>query len=172
MEIASLIEFYDFESRAEVDRAFQSVDSDGSGKVDRVEFKNAIKDSRVEELGMSVILSQMDGHLSNMEDIFADYKKKLESGASDSAAAEKRQQEAIEALKNTARRRRLMKREMETKISELTRTLKKTLADVQGREIVSTKEEDLYYQLQDTFNAFDRDGSAELGFPEYKEAWK
>eukprot|EP00493_Phyllostaurus_siculus_P015783 UN16026 len=65
-----------------------------------------------------------------------------------------------------------MKREMETKISELTRTLKKTLADVQGREIVSTKEEDLYYQLQDTFNAFDRDGSAELGFPEYMEAWK
>jgi Ca2+-binding EF-hand superfamily protein len=26
--------------------------------------------------------------------------------------------------------------------------------------------------LKDTFNAFDADGSAELGFPEYKEAWK
>ena len=26
--------------------------------------------------------------------------------------------------------------------------------------------------LKDTFNAFDNDGSAQLGFPEYKEAWK
>merc|ERR1711953_1157074 len=84
-------------SRAEVDRAFQSVDSDGSGKVYRVEFKNAIKDSRVEELGMSVILSQMDGHLEGMEKIFADYKKKLEAGTANGAAAEEAQQKAIEA---------------------------------------------------------------------------
>merc|ERR1712038_1484395 len=26
--------------------------------------------------------------------------------------------------------------------------------------------------LKDTFNAFDKDGNAELGYPEYQEAWK
>ena len=26
--------------------------------------------------------------------------------------------------------------------------------------------------LLETFNAFDGDGSAQMGFPEYKEAWK
>ena len=31
---------------------------------------------------------------------------------------------------------------------------------------------DYYKTLKDTFNAFDADGSAELGFPEYREAWK
>ena len=45
-----------------------------------------------------------------------------------------------------------------------------------------TKKKDVYLELisfvvcfrtlKDTFNAFDADGSAELGFPEYKEAWK
>ena len=30
----------------------------------------------------------------------------------------------------------------------------------------------MYFQFKDTFNAFDRDGNAELGFPEYMEAWK
>merc|ERR1711953_309040 len=29
-----------------------------------------------------------------------------------------------------------------------------------------------YKTLKDTFNAFDKDGNAELGFPEYQEAWK
>ena len=29
----------------------------------------------------------------------------------------------------------------------------------------------MYNTLRDTFNAFDNEGSAELGFAEYKEAW-
>ena len=39
-------------SDEEIKRAFTSVDVDGSGKVDRREFATAIRDSRVEELGM------------------------------------------------------------------------------------------------------------------------
>ena len=34
------------------------------------------------------------------------------------------------------------------------------------------KKEKMYNTLRDTFDAFDKDGSAELGFPEYCEAWK
>ena len=34
------------------------------------------------------------------------------------------------------------------------------------------KDEKTYQTLKDTFDAFDRDGSAELGYPEYVESWK
>eukprot|EP00492_Amphilonche_elongata_P002513 TRINITY_DN276_c0_g1_i6.p1 TRINITY_DN276_c0_g1~~TRINITY_DN276_c0_g1_i6.p1 ORF type:complete len:227 (-),score=64.66 TRINITY_DN276_c0_g1_i6:327-965(-) len=30
----------------------------------------------------------------------------------------------------------------------------------------------MFQQLKDTFNAFDKDGNGELGYPEYNEAWK
>ena len=30
----------------------------------------------------------------------------------------------------------------------------------------------MYKSLRDTFNAFDKDGSTQLGYPEYVEAWK
>jgi hypothetical protein len=126
----------------EVRNAFKSVDTDGSGKVDKREFVNAIRESRVEELGMSVILQQMDGHLGGMEDIFADYKRKLEESSNLSAASEAEQLKRVEALKKTETRRRLMAKEIQTKISELTRTLKKQLAEVQGRSVVVSKDEE------------------------------
>merc|ERR1712110_522980 len=43
-------------SRTEVDRAFQDVDSDGSGRIDIEEFMRAIKGSRMAELSLSVIV--------------------------------------------------------------------------------------------------------------------
>ena len=92
----------------------------------------------------------MDGHLEGMESIFADYKRKMEESQAAGAQSEEAQKRAVEALKATARRRRLMKREMESKISELTKELKSTLAAVQGREVEVSSEEALYYQLKDT----------------------
>ena len=50
-------------SESEVRDAFKSVDKDNSGIVDRVEFCDAIKGSRMAELNLSVLLTQMDGHL-------------------------------------------------------------------------------------------------------------
>ena len=38
--------------------------------------------------------------------------------------------------------------------------------------LVLTEKEKLYNTLKDKFNAFDKDESAQLGFPEYIEAWK
>jgi Ca2+-binding EF-hand superfamily protein len=36
----------------------------------------------------------------------------------------------------------------------------------------NAKDEQMYQTLRDTFDAFDKDGSAELGYPEYVEAWR
>eukprot|EP00493_Phyllostaurus_siculus_P007302 UN07378 len=40
------------------------------------------------------------------------------------------------------------------------------------KEEGNADERAMYKTLRDTFNAFDKDGSAQLGYPEYVEAWK
>ena len=62
----------------EQNRAFDNVDVDKSGIVDRDEFKSAIKDSRATELSLTVLLQAMDGELEGFDDIFSTYKTKLE----------------------------------------------------------------------------------------------
>ena len=136
-------------SDAEIERAFESVDTDRSGKIDRGEFKRAIKEARTTELSLTVILSQMDGHLEGLEDFFAEYKKKLEDSKG-----------SFDRFRASERRRRLMARHNREKIAELTRTL---VADISV--LVGSPEEDkqdadreLYKNLKDTFNAFDKEG--------------
>merc|ERR1712142_440166 len=48
------------------------------------------------------------------------------------------------------------------------------LSEISDLEIPSRNDADskTYKTLKDTFDAFDKDGSAELGYPEYIEAWK
>ena len=70
----------------EIDRAFKAVDVDSSGKVDRDEFAQAVKDSRLAELSLTVLVEGMDGHLEGLEEIFVSYKSKLEEARK--AAAE------------------------------------------------------------------------------------
>ena len=81
---------------------------------------------------------------------------------------------AFENFKATEKRRRLMKKEMERKTAEVTKDIIKKLAAISGKDVPQRdpEGEQLYQTLKDTFNAFDSDDSAELGFPEYKEAWK
>ena len=78
------------------------------------------------------------------------------------------------AFKATEKRRRLMKKEWEAKIGELSRTIIEKLASLSKKPVPTKDSEDMkvYNTLKDTFNAFDNDGSAELGYPEYVEAWK
>merc|ERR1712176_1442843 len=64
-------------SRSEVDRAFTSVDYDNSGLIDINEFKKAIQSERMAEMSLTVILTQMDGHLDGLEEFFEEYKRKL-----------------------------------------------------------------------------------------------
>merc|ERR1712048_297229 len=46
------------------------------------------------------------------------------------------------------------------------------LKEIAGEEVVEDDGLKMYKTLKDTFNAFDKDGNAELGYPEYNEAWK
>ena len=61
-----------------------------------------------------------------------------------------------------------MKKAMDAKIGQITRDLVEKLEgkpeDSEGRH--------MYETIRDTFNAFDKDGNAELGWPEYLEAWR
>ena len=81
--------------------------------------------------------------------------------------------EKFAAFLATARRRRLMKKQNEQKIADYVAQLvlilqeMTTVADDRDPE-----ERKLYVTVKDTFNAFDRDGNAELAYPEYYEAWK
>merc|ERR1712156_1038562 len=65
-----------------------------------------------------------------------------------------------------------MKKEYEERIRECTSSLVVQLKDIAGEAQVNDEGAKMYKTLKDTFNAFDNDGSAELGFPEYVEAWK
>merc|ERR1712083_755943 len=65
-----------------------------------------------------------------------------------------------------------MKKQMEESIRTNLSVLVGKMKEVQGEEAANTDESLFYKTLVDTFNAFDKDGNAELGYPEYNEAWK
>jgi len=140
----------------EIGRAFASVDTDSSGFVDRDEFVAAIKNSRTTELSLSVLLTQMDGHLEWMDGFFETYKERVEKAKNEAEAGRMSAQERYRALQKTARRRRLMKKQTEEKIGRLTPELIITLRKLQGEEIMEDEDEKLtfYNTLKDTFNAF------------------
>ena len=77
-----------------------------------------------------------------------------------------------DAFQKATRRRRLRKREMENNIANKTHELVDKLKEIAGEEVVQDDGLKMYQTLKDTFNAFDKDGNAELGYPEYNEAWK
>ena len=155
-------------SKEEMNRSFAKVDADGSGIVELPEFKSAIMDSRAAELSLTVLMSKMDGQLEGLEGIFEEYKAKLDKSRKEAEERIKNSEASFKNFQATVRKRRLMKKQMGERIAEITREL----VNKMGGEDQNTQELEMYKTLKDTFNAFDRDGNAELGFPEYKEAWK
>ena len=82
-------------------------------------------------------------------------------------------EENFAAFQAQTRKRKLLKRKREAKIADLCASLSKQLCEMTGTPLYTNPDEaKLYRTLKDTFNAFDRDGNAELGFPEYLEAWR
>ena len=156
----------------EIINSFKGVDVDNSGIVERREFVDAIKGARMAELSLSVLMTQMDGQLEGLEDIFSDYKRKQEEARLQAASDLEASKGAYAKFKATAKRRRLMKKAYEEKIANKTHELVKQLREIAGETAVEDEGSEMYKTLKDTFNAFDNDGSAELGFPEYVEAWK
>jgi hypothetical protein len=108
---------------AEIDRAFKAVDVDSSGKIDRDEFSQAVKDSRLAELSLTVLVEGMDGHLEGLEDIFVTYKSKLEEARKQAAADLENNRGKFMQYQTTARRRRAMKKKYMDDIAKFARGL-------------------------------------------------
>merc|ERR1719494_546549 len=138
---------------------------DNSGFIDKSEFIKAIKGSRVEELSLGLLLTKMDGHLDGLAGFFESYKRRYEE-------AQAKQKDAFEVLRMSARRRRVLKQQMTQRIEKTVHDIVVQLEAAQGTEAQVDEDYKMYMTLKDTFNAFDRDGNAELQFPEYMEAWK
>merc|ERR1712079_225687 len=133
----------------EIKDAYAKVNTNAGDQIDIEEFMTAIKGERMVELNLKNVLTKMGVELQSKESMY-------------------------EAFKATERRRRMMKREWDTRVSELTKDIISKLAGISNLEIPAKdpKDEKLYQTLTDTFNAFDKDGSGEMGYPEYVEAWK
>jgi Ca2+-binding EF-hand superfamily protein len=133
----------------EIVEAFQGVDTNNSGLVDLQEFQKAIKGERLLELNLGQVLNKLGVNYQTNADHY-------------------------EAYQNAQRRRRLMKKEYEANVSKVTKDIINKLAAVSSVDVPArnAKDEATYQTLRDTFDAFDKDGSAELGYPEYVESWK
>jgi hypothetical protein len=107
----------------EIGRAFDDVDTNKSGKIDRLEFASAIKNNRTEELSLTVLLTQMDGHLEGMDGFFAEYKRKVQAAEEEARANLALSRGDYEAFQKATRRRRMRKREMELNIAKKTHEL-------------------------------------------------
>jgi Ca2+-binding EF-hand superfamily protein len=136
-------------SEEEIKESFTKVDTDGSGLIDLNEFIEAIRGERMLELSLGNVLKKMGVQYDSRANAF-------------------------EAFQKTAARRRLMKKQWEENIAAVTKRIIEKLSMLSNVEVPSKDPEEakMYQTLRDTFDAFDRDGSAQLGIEEYMESWK
>jgi Ca2+-binding EF-hand superfamily protein len=143
-------------SDSEISRSFMKVDVDNSGVIELNEFKKAIKGERLAELNMKVIAQNMEGTIDSL----AKYMKKFQDDYKNALATAKRRRAMRTKFVN-----RLMQRS-----NELMEKLEGVNSDAQADK--DTEGASFYKQLNETFDAFDKDGSGELAFPEYTAAWR
>jgi Ca2+-binding EF-hand superfamily protein len=120
----------------EIKRAFGEVDTNHSGKIDKFEFAQSIKGNRTEELSLTVLLTQMDGHLEGMEGFFTEYKNKVREAEEEAKANLALSRGDYDAFQKATRRRRLRKKEMEQNITKKTHELVVELRDIAGEPVV------------------------------------
>ena len=142
-------EFLGLEGTAdEVDKAFDGVDTDKSGKIDRREFTWAISSARLPELSMNVIMEQMGGQLEGLEDIFSDYKRKLEESRKAALENMKNSEGKFLDFQATAQRRRVLKKKYEEEVATQMRAIVRKLRVLNGETLA--EEEDEGYQFYNT----------------------
>jgi len=130
----------------ELREAFDVVDTDKSGLVDVHEFKTAVKDNRLTELNMTVLLDAMGVELGSIADRY-------------------------KAFSATQARRRAQRKTMEETLSERLSNCVNELCSITGKPRDTSKAE-VHREMRTTFDKFDRNGSGELNLEEYKKAWK
>jgi len=79
---------------------------------------------------------------------------------------------SFEAFQNTAKRRRLLKKKMQEDLAANIRLGVRTLCIMLEEPIPDEEGRKLYDTMRQTFDAFDNDGSGQLGYSEFKEAWR
>jgi hypothetical protein len=82
--------------------------------------------------------------------------------------------EKYEAFKQKAARRRLLAKQTQEKTEQMVKSITDQLATFAGVKLQEkdARDQKTYDTLKDTFNAFDKDGSGEMGYEEYNESWK
>jgi len=133
-------------SGEELRDAFNQVDMDKSGLVDVHEFKTAVKDNRLTELNMNVLLEAMGVQLGSVADRYA-------------------------AFNSTQARRRKQRKTMEATLAERLGDVVTMLCSITGKPRDTAKAA-AQAEMRETFDKFDRNGSGELNLVEYKKAWK
>jgi len=142
----------------EIMRAYYKVDEDKSGSIDLAEFQEAILSEKVEELNVNIMVAKL-GHELGL---------KLGDLHESAAAREAR----FKSFQMTAQRRRLLKKKMEEDLEKNLFLIVRKLCEMVGEEVPNLEERKVYDAMKQTFNAFDNDGSGQLNFSEFKEAWK
>lgn len=133
-------------SQDELRKAFEEVDSDKSGLVDKFEFMTAVKDNRLDELNLNVLLEAMGVQLGTLADRFG-------------------------AFSATQSRRRQQRKTMEATLAERLGECVNSLCKITGKPRDMEKAE-VNREMRETFDRFDRNASGELNLEEYKKAWK
>jgi len=117
-------------------------------------------------------MTKMDGHLEGLENLFSSYKDRLEKAKREAAERMKANEGKFANFQASTRRRRLNARQMREELAKKTHTMVRRLMVLNNQEVPKEDGLQMYNTLKDAFNAFDKDGNAELGYPEYVEAWK
>lgn len=133
-------------SPEELREAFDSVDTNSSGFVDRSEFISAVKESRLPELNLKVVMESIGVHLTSLMDKWNSFSA-------------------------TQRRRRKQRKTMEATLAERLAEMVDVLSQITGKPR-DTEAAEANREMRETFDRFDRNGSGELNLEEYKKAWK
>jgi len=133
-------------SPEELQQAFNAVDTNSSGFVDRAEFISAIKESRLPELNLKVVMESIGVHLTGLMDKW-------------------------NSFSSTQQRRRKQRKTMEATLAERLSEMVDVLSQITGKPRDAGAAE-AHREMRETFERFDRNGSGELNLEEYKKAWK
>jgi len=133
-------------TQEELREAFDVVDTDKSGLIDRKEFKAAVRDNRLEELDLGLLLDRFGVELGSVQDRYA-------------------------AFASTQARRRKQRKTMEATLAERCSDVVGLLCKLTGKPRDASKAE-AQREMRETFDRFDRNGSGELNLDEYKKAWR
>jgi Ca2+-binding EF-hand superfamily protein len=142
----------------QIKQAFDSVDVDGSGLVDRDEFVFSIMGEKAMKYGTLADMEKLERLLDVTMKEYMILKDTLSEARVDNESRSKRNAQLRERLNN-------MKSDVQDQIG----SLMTDLLGLRPEDVLS--DEEIRQHLTDAFNKFDEDNSGEMGAWEFKQAW-